>query len=154
MAGNSAALTFLRVFADTGTECHSANQGQHATYAVHDGRAGKVVEYVAEGRHHETVLSVAHQPAAAPSPMTFHRVDNQRDNGAVNQVHRELCALSHGTADDGGSRSTEHCLENQETLNRQIALVERQVPPVGHTHETAQYVAAEHQSEANKEEQQ
>ena len=154
MTGNSAALTILAILAHTGTQCDGTNQGQHATHAVNDGRTGKIVEHITKGSHHKAVGSIVAKPAATPGPVPLYGVDDQRDNGAVNQIHRELGALGHSTAHDGGTGGTEHSFENQEALNRQVALVETQVAPVGHTDKAAQHVVAKHKSEAQEEEQQ
>ena len=137
MTRNSTTLALLRIFADTGTKCHRTNQGQHTTHAMHDGRACKIVEHVAKRLHHKAVGSIAAKPSAAPRPVTFDGIDDQRDHGAVNQIHRELCTLSHRTADDSGRGGTEDGLKDQETLYRQITFVETQVTPVRHADETA-----------------
>ena len=120
---------------------------------MHNSRAGKVVKHIAKRTHHETIHGIIAQPAAAPSPMTFNGVDEQRDGSAIKKIHRELSALSHCTAYDGGRCSTKDSLKNKETLNRQIAFIETQVTPVRHADETCT-VAAEHKSKTNEEEQQ
>ena len=56
--------------------------------------------------------------------MALDGIDEQRDEGRINQVHRELGTLSHSTTDNRCRGGTEHRLENQETLYGQIALVE------------------------------
>ena len=48
--------------------------------------------------------------------------------------------------------STEHRLENQEALYGQVALVETQVAPVGHTNKSST-LATKHKAEAKEEEQ-
>ena len=152
MTGNGAALALAAVFADAGTQCHGTDQSQHTAHAMHDGRACKVVEHVAECRHHESVGSVVAEPAAAPCPVTLDGVDEQRDARTVDEIHRELGAFSHGTTDDGSRCGTEDGLEDEEALYRQVALIEREVAPVGHADET-RALAAEHESEAEEEEQ-
>ncbi len=151
---NGTALAVLAVLAQTGTEGDGADECQHTTHTMHDGRTGKVVEHITKGRHHERVGSIVAKPTAAPSPMAFHGIDDERDESAIHQIHGELRAFSHRTAHDGGGGGTEDGLENQETFRRQVALVEGEVAPVGQADESAQDVAAEHQAEADKEEQQ
>ena len=84
--------------------------------------------------------------------MALDGVDEQRDAGRINQIHRELGALGHGTADNRGAGGTEHGLENQKALHGQIAFIEREVAPVGHADEACA-LAAEHKAEAEEEEQ-
>ena len=121
---------------------------------MYDGRTRKIVEHVAKRRHHKPVGSIVAEPATAPRPVSFDGIDEQRDDRTINQVHRELCALGHSTADDGGRGGTEDGLENQETLYGQVARIETQVAPVGHTNKTSQRIASEHKAEAEEEEQQ
>ena len=135
MTRNSAALAVLAVLATTGTEGDGTDESQHAAHAMHDGRAGEVVKYVPESRHHKAVGSIVAEPTAAPCPVSLDGVDDQRDHRAVNHVHRELCALCHGAADDGGRGGAEDRLENEETLYGQLAFVEAQVAPVGRADE-------------------
>ena len=54
---------------------------------MHDGRAGKVVENIAESGHHEAVGGIVAEPTAAPRPVTLNGVDEQRDHSTVNHVH-------------------------------------------------------------------
>ena len=81
VAGYGAALAVGRILADAGAECHGADQCQHASHAMHDGRTGKVVEHVAEGGHHEAVGRVIAEPTAAPCPVALDGVDEERDDG-------------------------------------------------------------------------
>ena len=141
MAGNSPALAVRGILANPGSECDRTDKRQHTTHAVDNRRTGEIVE------------AQLAQPAAAPGPVTFDRVDEQGDESAVNQIHGELGAFCHGTAHDRGGRGAEHGLEDQETLHGEVTLVERQVTPVGGTDE-AGAVAAEHEAETDKPEQQ
>ena len=150
---NSAALAVLAILADTGTKGQGTNQSQYTAHAMHNGRTGKIVEHITKGRHHKAVGCIVAEPAATPGPVTFDGVDEQRDDCTIDEIHRELGALGHGTAHDGGRGGTEHRLENQETLNGQIAFVETQVAPVGHADKTSQRIASEHEAEAEEEEQ-
>ena len=150
---NSVALLVLTVFTNTGTQCQSTNQGQNTTHRVYDGRTSKIVEHITKGGHHETVHSIIAQPAATPGPVTFDRIDEQRDDCTINKVHRELGTLGHSTTDDCGRGGTEHGLKDQEALNRQFAVIKTQVAPVGQANKTSQRVGTEHETEAEEEEQ-
>ena len=81
------------------------------------------------------------------------RIDQQRDDRAVNQIHRELGPFRHCTAHNRSRGSAEDRLKDQKALHRQVTLVERQVAPVGHADETGA-VAAEHEAEADEPEKQ
>ena len=164
MTGNSATLTILAILTTTGTQCDCTNQSQHTTNAVNNSRTSKVVEHVAKSCHHEAVGSIVAKPTATPGPVTLDGINQQRndsainnvhrDNCTVNQIHRELGTLGHSTTNDGSSCSTEDSLENQEALNRQVTLVEREVTPVGQTDKASQRIASEHKAEAHEPEQQ
>ena len=119
---------------------------------MHNGRTSKIVEHIAKSAHHKAIGSIVAEPATAPCPVTLDGVDEQRNNGTVNHIHRELGALSHSTTDDSGRSSTENGLENEETLYGQIAFVETQVAPVGHTNESSTFTS-KHKAEAKEEEQ-
>ena len=110
------------------------------------------MEHIAKGRHHEAVGSIIAEPATTPCPVSLDGIDEQRDESTIEQIHRELGALSHSTADDGGRGGTEYGLENQETLYGQVAFIESKVAPVGHADESST-LATEHESEAEEEEQ-
>ena len=152
MTGNSVALTFLRILTDTGTECHRTNQGQYTTHAMYDGRACKVMEHITKGSHHKAVGSIVTEPTSTPCPVSLNGIDEQGDHSTIDQIHRELGTLGHGTTDDGSRGGTEHGLEDQETLYGQITFIEREVAPVGHT-DKACSLATEHKTESEEEEQ-
>ena len=152
MPRDSPAASVLRIFADTRTERHGSDQSKHTTHAVHDGRACEVVERVAEHRHHPGTFTAVAQPAAAPGPVTLHRIDNQRDERTINQIHREFRPLRHRTAHDRGTRGTEHRLENKESLHGQAAFIETEITPVWRT-DKSRAVASEHESESDEKEQ-
>ena len=59
------------------------------------------------------------QPAAAPDPVTGNRVDDGRDEEAVDQVGRELGAFSHGTGNNRGRSSGKDQLEEPESQDGQ-----------------------------------
>ena len=144
----------LAVLAASWSQRHGSDERQNATHAVDDGRACKVVEHIAERRHHETVGSIVREPASAPRPVSLDGIDDERDEGAIDQIHRKLRALGHRTADDGGRGRAEDGFEDEKTLDRQVSLVETQVAPVGHPHKTAHDVLSEHQAETDKKEEQ
>ena len=61
--------------------------------------------------HHEACGIGIAKPATAPGPVTFHRVDKQGNEEGVDAVHREFGTLSHGTRNDGCTRSAEYGLK-------------------------------------------
>ena len=141
VAGDSPTLAVGRILADTGAERNRTDQRQHATHAVDDRRTGKIVE------------TKVCEPAAAPGPVAFNRIDQQRDDRTVDQIHRELRPLGHCTAHNRSRGGAEDRLKDQEALHGQVTLVERQVAPVGQADETGA-VAAEHEAEADEPEKQ
>ena len=110
------------------------------------------MEHVTEGRHHKAVGCIIAEPTTTPCPVTLNGIDKQRDDCTIYKVHRELRTLSHSARDNRGRGGAENGLEDEETLNGQIAFIETQVAPVGHTDETGTF-AAEHKAEAEEEEQ-
>ena len=119
---------------------------------MHDGRTRKVVEHISKGGHHKRVGSIIAEPTTAPRPVALYRIDEQRDESTIDQIHRELGALCHRTAHDGGRGGAEHCLKDQKALYRQVTLVEREVAPVGSAYKTST-LAAKHKAKAKEEEQ-
>ena len=107
---------------------------------------------MSESGHHKAFGCVVAQPSTSPSPMAFHRINNQRDEKAIDYIHRELCALGHGTADNSGGSGTKDCFKHQETLYRQITLIKRKVAPVGSTDETSA-IGAKHKAKTYEKEQ-
>ena len=112
------------------------------------------MEHITEGGHHEAVGSIVAKPAASPCPVTLDGIDDERDESTIHQVHGELRAFSHCAAHDGGRSGTENGLENQEALHGEVALVEREVTPVGQSDEATQNVASKHDAETDEEEEQ
>ena len=153
MTRNSAALTILAVFAQTRTQHNGTDECKHTTHAVYNSRTSEIVEHVTESGHHKAIGSIVAEPTTTPSPVTFNRIDDKRDDCAVNQIHRELSAFSHRTAHNRSRCGAEHCLKNQETLYRKVAYIEREVAPVGHTNKSSKNVTAKHQAETDEEEQ-
>ena len=119
---------------------------------MHDGRTCKVVENFSESPHHEAVGSIVAEPSAAPSPMAFDGVDEQRNASAINDVHREFCALCHRSADNRRRGGAEDGLEDEEALDGQLAFIEREVAKIGRTNEACSFTS-KHESEAHKPEQ-
>ena len=120
---------------------------------MNNGRTGEVVEDGTEGLHHEPVVGFITEPAAAPSPMSFNGVDEQRYDSAVDDVHGEFGSFCHGSADNRCRGGTEDGLEHQETLYGQVAMIEGKVAPVGHADEACA-VRSEHETKADEPEQQ
>src|SRR5574344_270680 len=95
MSWDSTALSVLVVFPDTRTENHGTSQGYPTTYRVYNCTTCKVMEYSAESVHHKAAVSSVHQPASAPCPVTFDRIDDKTYKECVNHVHREFCTFCH-----------------------------------------------------------
>ena len=106
VAGNGVDGTVFIVFADTGSQQPGSDAGAHTAYHVYRGGTGKIVE------------AQLGQPASAPDPVTGNGVDDQADGNTVNAVGRKFSPFCHGTGNDGGSRRTEYCLEDQECHRR------------------------------------
>ena len=51
------------------------------------------------------------EPAAAPDPMCFYRVDQQADDTGINTIRGKLCPFCHSTGHDGRCRCAEHQVE-------------------------------------------
>ena len=151
MAGDGVAFAALVVFTVARTQDYRPNQCQHSTNGMHHGGTCEVMEGDAECIHHERTGVCIAEPAAAPRPMSLHRIDDEGDEETVDAIHGKLGALRHGTGHDGGRRGAEDGLENQEALGGQSRIVgiEREVAEVGHSHE-ARPVAAEHEAEAHE----
>ena len=111
VAGDSAGLTGLVVFADAGAEHPGAQAGRDAADEVNCGGAGKIME------------AELCQPAAAPDPVAGDGVDDQADGGGVAAVGAELRALGHRAGDDGRGSGAEHSLEHRVDPDRQRAEV-------------------------------
>ena len=126
----------LSIFTSTGTKGYGTDERQYATYTMHDSRTSEVVENMAKTLHHETVSGIVTEPAATPCPVALDRIDEQGNDGTVDNVHRKLSSLSHSTTDNRSGGGTEDSFENQEALNRQTPIVEIQVTPVGHPNKT------------------
>ena len=110
------------------------------------------MEHITKGSHHKAVGCIIAEPTSAPCPVSLNGIDEQGDDSTIDEIHRELSTLGHGTTDDGGRGGAEHGLEDQETLYGQITFIEREVAPVRHTDKTCS-LAAEHKAEAEEEEQ-
>ena len=90
MAGNGARLAVGSVLAFARSEERGTHGGGDPAGHVHDGASGEVVE-----RGLELV-----QPAATPLPTHDDRIDDRRDDGAVDHVRLELRAFGHGSRHD------------------------------------------------------
>ena len=151
MTGDGARFPVFAIFAYAGAYDGRAYQGDPSADRMHDGRSGEVVESRSEGIHHKATGFTVHQPTAAPCPVTADRIDQYADQHRIGQVHGELRTFRHSTRNDGGCRSTEHGLEDQETFDRQFSLVKADVEEMRHPDKPA---CPEHDPEANRPEQQ
>ena len=86
-------------FADSGSKDLGADQGGQTAYHVDSSGAGEIVE---------AQLS---QPAAAPDPVCFHRVDQSGDHAGVYTVGQELGTLCHCAGNDGCGGCAEYQVE-------------------------------------------
>ena len=152
VTGNGAALAVLAILAKTWTKGDGTDECQYTTHTVYDGWTCKVVECGTEGTHHEWTLIAVHQPTASPCPVTWDRINQQWDEHWIDTIHRELCALSHGSRHDCGCCGTEYSLENQESLYRKITLIEWEISEMWHSDKSFS-VAAEHKAETKQPEQ-
>ena len=73
-----------------------------------------------DGRACEVVETQIREPAAAPGPMAFNRVNDGGDEDGDDYVESELGALGHTTGYDGGGSCTEHRLEEQCAFSRYV----------------------------------
>ena len=106
MARDSYRLAGLGVFADSRTEYHCAGKGDGTAAGVNDCRTCEVVE------------AELAEPAAAPGPVAFDRVDDCRNKDGNQDIDTELCPFCHTAGHDGCSSSAEYSLEYQPSLFR------------------------------------
>lgn len=77
------------------------------------------MESSAERPHHKGAFVSVHQPSAAPGPVAGNRINEYADKDSIDQIHGEPGTFRHGSGHDGGRRSAEYSLENQEAFDGQ-----------------------------------
>ena len=109
MAGDRVGRTVLVELADPRAENDRPGQGRDAAGHVDDRRTGEIDVSVAQAE----VRAQVGQPAAAPDPAGVDRVDEHREEEAVDHERGELPAFGHGAGRDRGGRVHEDHLEEE-----------------------------------------
>ena len=141
MSGNRSCLAVLVVLADSGSEHPCTEAGDHTADIVYNRGAREIMH------------AKRREPAAAPYPVSFNRVDDQRDHCGINAVGFEVCTLCHGSRNDCRSCSAENRFENDKTPQRHCLRNHRSrivAPDKGIKAADQRSRAAEHQAEADK----
>ena len=103
MAGNRSCLAVLVVLADSGAKHPRAEAGDHTADIVNNRGASEIMH------------TKRRKPAAAPYPVSFNRVYDQRNHRGIDAVGFEVCALCHGPRNDCRCRRAENRFENDKT---------------------------------------
>ena len=107
------------------------DEGDHAAHRVDNRAAGEVVE------------AQRAEPAAAPDPVNDNGVDENGDEGAIDQVADKIGALGHRAGGNGAGRGREGELEEEHRQRRDIECAKRLAHHVhaGHEQRSAEQAA-------------
>ena len=110
------AVLGLGEFTNTGTKDCCADQCRNTADHVDDTGTCEIVERCGKLR----------QPAAAPYPVGFYRIDHSGNHCGIDTVGNELGTLCHGTGNNCRCRSTEYQIED-ETRPVKVCIVREDV---------------------------